>query len=312
MSFADLKKQSKMGSLTEKLIKQVEKLNDSGSKDDDRFWKPVMDKSGVGSAVIRFLPAPEGCELPWAQVWSHAFQGPGGWLIDNCLTTLGQQCPVCEKNRVLWNSGSDRDKEEARKQKRKLSYYANIYVVRDPANPDNEGKVFLYKFGKKIYDKILAAMQPEFEDETPINPFDFWTGANFKLKLVKKDGYWNYDKSEFAAPSAFLDGDDDELERIYKSLSNLNDFTDPKEFKSYEDLKKRLDYTLGLRGVPKSQDPEVVAEEEDWERERRGETTSSSSSRSSSFDNVEVSSSKHNDDEDEDDALSYFQKLAES
>ena len=312
MSFADLKKQSKMGSLTEKLIKQVEKLNDGGSKDDDRFWKPVMDKSGVGSAVIRFLPAAEGCELPWAQVWSHAFQGPGGWLIDNCLTTLGQQCPVCEKNRVLWNSGSDRDKEEARKQKRKLSYYANIYVVRDPANPDNEGKVFLYKFGKKIYDKILAAMQPEFEDETPINPFDFWTGANFKLKLVKKDGYWNYDKSEFAAPSAFLDGDDDELERIYKSLSNLNDFTDPKEFKSYEDLKKRLDYTLGLRGVPKSQDPEVVAEEENWERERRGETSTASSSRSSTFDDAEVPSSKYNDDEDEDDALSYFQKLAES
>lgn len=312
MSFADLKKQSKMGSLTEKLIKQVEKLNDGGSKDDDRFWKPVMDKSGVGSAVIRFLPAPEGCELPWAQVWSHAFQGPGGWLIDNCLTTLGQQCPVCEKNRVLWNSGSDRDKEEARKQKRKLSYYANIYVVRDPANPDNEGKVFLYKFGKKIYDKILAAMQPEFEDETPINPFDFWTGANFKLKLVKKDGYWNYDKSEFAAPSPLLDGDDDELERIYKSLSNLNDFTDPKEFKSYEDLKKRLDYTLGLRGVPKTQDPEVVAEEEEWERERRGETSTASSSRSSTFDDAEVPSSKYSDDEDEDDALSYFQKLAES
>jgi hypothetical protein len=306
MSFADLKKQSKMGSLTEKLIKQVEKLNDSGSKDDDRFWKPVMDKSGVGSAVIRFLPAPEGCELPWAQVWSHAFQGPGGWLIDNCLTTLGQQCPVCEKNRVLWNSGSDRDKEEARKQKRKLSYFANIYVVRDPANPDNEGKVFLYKFGKKIYDKILASMQPEFEDETPINPFDFWTGANFKLKLVKKDGYWNYDKSEFASPSALLDGDDDELERIYKSLNNLNDFVDPKEFKSYDDLKKRLDYTLGLRGVPKNQDPEVVAEEEEWERERRGETTSSVSSVS------ETKSSYQSDDEDDDDALSYFQKLAES
>ncbi len=300
-----------MGSLTEKLIKQVEKLNDSGSKDDDRFWKPVMDKSGVGSAVIRFLPAPEGCELPWAQVWSHAFQGPGGWLIDNCLTTLGQQCPVCEKNRVLWNSGSDADKEEARKQKRKLSYYANIYVVRDPANPQNEGKVFLYKFGKKIFDKIMASMQPEFDDEQPINPFDFWTGANFKLKLKKVAGYWNYDASEFASPSPLLD-DDDELEGIYKSLNNLNDFTDPKEFKSYDDLKKRLDYTLGLRGVPKNQDPEVVAEEEEWERERRGETTSTSS-RSPSYDDmssIPVSSSV--DDEDEDDALSYFQKLAES
>ena len=307
MSFADLKKQSKMGSLTEKLIKQVEKLNESGSKDDDRFWKPVMDKSGVGSAVIRFLPASEGCELPWAQVWSHAFQGPGGWLIDNCLTTLGQQCPVCEKNRVLWNSGSDRDKEEARKQKRKLSYFANIYVVRDPANPDNEGKVFLYKFGKKIFDKIMAAMQPEFDDEEPINPFDFWTGANFKLKLVKKDGYWNYDKSEFASQSPLLDGDDEALERIYKSLNNLNDFTDPKEFKSYDDLKKRLEYTLGLRGVPKSQDPELVQEEEEWERERTGQSKSSSN-----FDDSDISTSKYSDDEDEDDALSYFQKLAES
>ena len=310
MGFADLKKQSKMGSLTEKLIKQVEKLNDSSSKDDDRFWKPVMDKSGVGSAVIRFLPAPEGCELPWAQVWSHAFQGPGGWLIDNCLTTVGQQCPVCEKNRVLWNSGSDRDKEEARKQKRKLSYFANIYVVKDPTNPDNEGKVFLYKFGKKIFDKIMAAMQPEFDDEQPINPFDFWTGANFKLKLVKKDGYWNYDKSEFASSSALLDGDDDELERIYKSLNNLNDFTDAKEFKSYEDLKKRLEYTLGLRGVPKTQDSEVVAEEEEWER--RGETTSSSPSHSTSDGEVSNASSSSSDDEDEDDALSYFQRLAES
>jgi hypothetical protein len=309
MSFADLKKQSRMGSLTEKLIKQVEKLNESGSKDDDRFWKPVMDKSGVGSAVIRFLPAPEGCELPWVQVWSHAFQGTGGWLIDNCLTTLGQQCPVCEKNRVLWNSGSDRDKEEARKQKRKLSYFANIYVVRDPANPDNEGKVFLYKFGKKIFDKIMAAMQPEFDDEEPINPFDFWTGANFKLKLVKKDGYWNYDKSEFASSSSLLDGDDDELERIYKSLNNLNDFTDPKEFKSYDDLKKRLEYTLGLRGVPKNQDPEVVAEEEEWERERNGEVTSGAQTFSSVS---STSSSSKYEDDDEDDALSYFQKLAES
>lgn len=301
MSFADLKKQSKMGSLTEKLIKQVEKLNDSGSKEDDRFWKPVMDKSGVGSAVIRFLPAPANCELPWAQVWSHAFQGPGGWLIDNCLTTLGQQCPVCEKNRVLWNSGSDKDKEEARKQKRKLSYFANIYVVRDPANPQNEGKVFLYKFGKKIFDKITAAMQPEFDDEEPINPFDFWKGANFKLKLVKKDGYWNYDKSEFASPSILLE-DDDELEKIYNSLHDLSSFVSPEQFKSYDELKKRSEYVLGLRGVPKMQDPETVAEEEEWERERRGETSTSSSTTSSSY----------QDDDEDDDALSYFQKLAES
>ena len=312
MSFADLKKQSKLGSLTEKLVKEVEKMNSSSGSADDRIWKLDCDKSGNGYAVVRFLPAPQGEDLPFVKVYSHAFQGPGGWLIDNCLTSLNQKCPICEHNSGLWNSGIDANKEVARKQKRKLTYVSNIYVVKDPANPENEGKVFLFKYGKKIFDKISEAMQPEFEDETPIDPFDFWTGANFKLKLVKKDGYWNYDKSEFAAPSAFLDGDDDELERIYKSLSNLNDFTDPKEFKSYEDLKKRLDYTLGLRGAPRSQDPEVVAEEENWERERRGETTSSSSSRSSSFDDVEVSSSKHSDDEDEDDALSYFQKLAES
>ena len=299
MSFADLKKQSKMGSLTEKLIKQVEKLNDTGSKDDERFWKPVMDKGGTGSAIIRFLPAPEGCDLPWVQVWSHAFQSNGKWMIDNCLTTLGQNCPVCEANRELWNTCSKDNQNIVRDRKRKLSYFANIYVVKDPANPANEGRVFLYKFGKKIFDKIMASMQPEFDDEEPINPFDFWKGANFKLKLVKKDGYWNYDKSEFAPSSALLD-DDDELETIYKSLNNLNDFVAPSEFKSYEDLKKRLDYTLGLKGTPKFQDPETIDEEEEVEVSRPAKETTS------------VRSSVSNDDEDEDDALSYFQKLAES
>ena len=318
MSFADLKKQSRMGSLTEKLVKQVEKMNEKGGgKDDDRFWKPVMDKSGVGSAVIRFLTAPEGSELPWAQVWSHAFQGPGGWLIDNCLTTLGQQCPVCEKNRVLWNSGSDADKEEARKQKRKLSYYANIYVVKDPANPQNEGRVFLYKFGKKIFDKIMTAMQPEFDDDEPINPFDFWQGANFKLKLKKVAGYWNYDSSEFANPSALLDGDDDALEALYKNLHDLQAFVDPKEFKSYEDLKKRLDYTLGLRGTPKMQDQETVEEEAQWERERKGDFSETASysapapSPTADFNAPDITPSSSSADDDEDDALSYFQKLAE-
>ena len=299
MSFADLKKQSKMGSLTEKLIKQVEKLNDTGSKDDERFWKPVMDKGGTGSAVIRFLPAPEGCDLPWVQVWSHAFQSNGKWMIDNCLTTLGQNCPVCEANRELWNTGSKDNQNIVRDRKRKLSYYSNIYVVKDPANPDNEGRVFLYKFGKKIFDKIMASMQPEFDDEEPINPFDFWKGANFKLKLVKKDGYWNYDKSEFAPSSALLD-DDDELETIYKSLNNLNDFVSPSEFKSYEDLKKRLDYTLGIKGTPKYQDPETIGEEEEVESSRPVKES------------VSVRSSASSDDEDEDDAMSYFQKLAES
>jgi hypothetical protein len=297
MAFADLKKQSKMGSLTEKLIKQVDKLNDTGSKDDDRFWKPTMGKGDTGSAVIRFLPAPEGCDLPWAQVWSHAFQGTGGWLIDNCLTTLGKQCPVCEANRELWNTGNKDNQNIVRDRKRKLAYYSNIYVVKDPANPENEGKVFLYKFGKKIFDKITAAMKPEFDDEQPINPFDFWSGANFKLKLVKKDGYWNYDKSEFAESSALLD-DDDELEAIYKSLNDLNDFIDPEQFKSYEDLKKRLGYVLGLKGTTKQQDPETIDEEEEISYNDSSSKTSSSVSSSS-------------DDEDEEDPMSYFSKLAE-
>jgi hypothetical protein len=306
MSFADLKKQSRAGSLTEKLIKQVEKLNSGESGGDDRFWKPEVDKAGNGYAVIRFLPAPEGCELPWAQVWSHAFQGPGGWYIENSLTTMGQKDPVSEHNRVLWNSGSDRDKETARKQKRKLSYYANIYVVSDPAHPENEGRVFLYKFGKKIYDKITEAMQPQFADEQAVNPFDFWEGANFKLKIRKVEGYWNYDKSEFDKPSALLD-DDDKLERIYKNLNDLNEFSAASNFKSYEDLKKRFDYVLGAK-APARQDPETVEEDQQWEAERRGESTPSRSTPSFEIARPAV----QEDDEDADDALSYFQKLAES
>ena len=171
---ANLKSNFHLGSLTSKLVKEVEKMNNTGGGGDERLWKPEMDKTGNGYAVIRFLPAPDGEELPWAKMYSHAFQGPGGWYIENSLTTNGGKDPVSEYNRELWNSGIDADKETVRKQKRKLSYYANIYVVQDKANPQNEGQVFLYKFGKKIFDKIMEAMQPEFEDETAINPFDFW------------------------------------------------------------------------------------------------------------------------------------------
>ena len=196
MSFANLKKQSRLGSLTSKLTNEIEKMNKGSTGGaDERLWKLEVDKAGNGYAVIRFLPAPNGEELPWAKVWSHAFQGPGGWYIENSLTTLGQKDPVSEYNRLLWNSGNDADKDLARKQKRKLSYISNIYVVKDPTNPENEGKVFLYKFGKKIFDKITAAMQPEFEDEEAIDPFDFWQGANFKLKAKNVAGYRNYDSS---------------------------------------------------------------------------------------------------------------------
>jgi hypothetical protein len=303
MSFSDLKKQSSLGSLTQKLVKEVEKMSNTSSSGDDRLWKPEMDKTGNGFAVIRFLPAPEGEELPWAKIYSHAFQGPGGWYIENSLTTLGQKDPVSEHNRELWNSGSDKDKETVRKQKRKLSYYSNIYVVKDPANPSNEGKVFLFKYGKKIFDKIMEAMQPEFEDETPINPFDFWQGANFKLKLVKKDGYWNYDKSEFDRVAPLLD-DDDALEAVWKKQYSLTAVTAPDQFKSYEDLEKRLKYVLGQKTAARPR----LDEEVDNEDNDRGSYAPDFTSRRSEPELPVVSSSN---DEDEDDALSYFQRLAE-
>ncbi len=278
-------------------------MNKGSGGVDDRLWKPEVDKAGNGYAVIRFLPAPEGEELPWAKVYSHAFQGPGGWFIENSLTTLGQKDPVSEYNSQLWNSGLDSDKEVARKQKRKLSYYANIYVVKDPNNSANEGKVFLFKFGKKIFDKITAAMQPEFEDETPINPFDFWGGANFKLKIKKVAGYWNYDSSEFDRPSPLLD-DDDALEAVWKQEYSLSELLAPDQFKSYEDLKKRLDYVLGTRGVPKYQDPEVMDEESD------NDSYSVDPTPRRSVEPVAVAAGVDRD-EDEEDALSYFARLAE-
>ena len=304
MSFADLKKQSRAGSLTERLMKKVEKLNAKGNNTDERLWKPAVDKAGNGYAVIRFLPAHPECDLPWAQVWSHAFQGPGGWYIENSLTTVGKDDPVGELNRSLWNSGRESDKDIARKQKRKLSYYANIYVVKDSANPETEGKTYLYKFGKKIFDKITASMQPEFEDEEPINPFDFWKGANFKLKIKQVGGFWNYDSSEFGKVEALLK-DDEALEKIYDGLYNLNEFTNDDQFKSYEDLKKRLDTVLGTKlptGSLRYQDPEVA--DEDNHREVAAPVDEELAK-------LTAAATPAANTEDEDEALSYFQKLAE-
>ena len=308
MSFADLKKQSKLGSLTAKLVKEVEKMNSVGNSSDERIWKLECDKGGNGYAVIRFLPAPNGEDLPFVKLYSHAFQGPGGWYIENSLTTLGQKDPVSEHNTMLWNNGTDAGKEQARKQKRKLTYIANIYVVKDPANPANEGKVFLYKFGKKIFDKLTAAMQPEFEDEEAIDPFDFWQGANFKLKAKNVAGYRNYDSSEFARPDALLD-DDDAMEAIWKKEYSLAELVGADQFKSYDDLKNRLDYVLGIRGVSKMQDQETVEMEESWERERRGE--SAPEVPQNLRDELNGLSSNSSPDEDDDDALSYFARLAE-
>jgi len=253
-SFANLKRnRSSLETLT-KAIEQVSQPNaEAGSKDDTRFWQPSVDKSGNGMATIRFLPAAaaDGDDaLPWVRVFNHGFQGPGGWFIDNCLTTVNDKCPVCEHNSTLWNSGIEANKEIARKQKRKLTYIANILVVSDPSNPQNEGQIKLFKFGKKIFDKISEAMNPEFADETPVNPFDMWEGANFKLKIRNVEGYRNYDKSEFADKSALFDGSDEKLEELWKNEYSLKDFTDPKQFKPYEQLKTRLDKVLGFDGGP--------------------------------------------------------------
>ncbi len=302
MSFANLKKQSSLGSLTSKLMQEVEKMNTSGGSSDDRLWKPEVDKAGNGFAVIRFLPAPEGEELPWAKVYSHAFQGPGGWLIDNCLTTVNQSCPVCESNRELWNTGSKANQEIVRQRKRKLSYYSNIYVIQDKAHPENEGKVFLFKYGKKIFDKISAAMKPEFDDETPIDPFDFWNGANFKVKITKKDGYWNYDKSEFDNPGTLGNFDDDVLEAIWKKGYSLEEYVKPDSFKSYEQLDARLKSVLGKKNAPP-----VDESFDDEDDNRAPELTQDLRSELNSV----SSYSKSNEDEEEDDALSYFQRLAE-
>ena len=288
MSLASLKRKNNLDSLLDAAQKE-NAPQEKKSYVDERLWRPQLDKSGNGYAVIRFLPPCDGENLPWAKLWSHAFQGPTGqWYIENSLTTLSQKDPVSEHNTRLWNSGVESDKEIARKQKRKLQYYSNNYVVSDTKNPDNEGKVFLYRFGKKIFDKLMEAMQPAFEDETPINPFDFWKGANFKLKIRKVDGYWNYDKSEFDNVSTLSDNDD-ELEKVYKSQYSLNEFTAPTNFKSYDELKTRLDMVLS--GTVAVSTVETLMEDEP--------------TAPAVVDTKAVSAT-----DDEDDAMSYFEKLA--
>ena len=297
MSFASMKRNNALDDLLGAAQKESAP-QEKKSYADERLWKPSMDKTGNGYAVIRFLPAPEGETLPWAKLWNHAFQGPTGqWYIENSLTTLGNNDPVSEYNSKLWNSGIESDKEIARKQKRKLQYYANIYVVTDSAHPENEGKVFLYRFGKKIFDKVTEAMSPAFEDETPINPFDFWNGANFKLKLRKVDGYWNYDKSEFEGVSA-LSEDDDVLEGIYKKQYSLNEFTAASNFKSYDELKTRLDMVLSG----------TVAANTTVQTLMEDEPTASLTvdTKETPAPTVTVSA-----DDNEDDAMSYFEKLAD-
>jgi hypothetical protein len=296
MSLQALKKQNSLDALLGAVQKENQPL-EKKSYVDERIWKPVMDKTGNGYAVIRFLPMIEGESLPWVKVWNHAFQGPTGqWYIENSLTTVGQNDPVSEMNSAYWNSGVESDKEIARRQKRKLQYFANIYVVNDPKNPDNEGKVFLYRFGKKIFDKCMESMQPAFEDESPVNPFDFWEGANFKLKIRKVDGYWNYDKSEFEAPSPLFD-DDDKIEEVWKKQYSLEEFSAPTNFKSYDELKTRLDMVLAGTTAIGTAATTIVEDEPSL-------STVTVDTKEEPAPTVEVS------DDDDEDTMSYFEKLA--
>jgi hypothetical protein len=292
MDFETLKSSSSGFDKLTKALEQNLNPEDQSNKNkyqDDRFWKPELDKTGNGYAVIRFLPAVSGEDLPWQRVWSHAFQDKGGWYIENSLTTLNQKDPVSEENTRLWNTGVDSDKEIARKRKRKLSYYSNILIVSDPKHPENEGKVFLFKFGKKIFDKITEAMQPAFEDEAAINPFDFWKGANFKLKIRKVDGYWNYDKSEFETPTTVA-SDDNAIKEIWAKQYALKPFLAPDNFKTYDELKEKLNRVIA--GTRKTE----TVDNADLPPQSNGSAKSINNS-------VDAS--------DDDDTMSYFSKLAE-
>ena len=292
MSLAQLKKSNSLDQLLGAAASE-NKPQEKKSYVDERLWKPELDKTGNGYAVIRFLPAVDGENMPWAKIWNHAFQGPTGqWYIENSLTTLNQNDPVSEMNSAYWNSGIESDKEIARRQKRKLQYFSNIYVVSDTRHPEHEGKVFLFRYGKKIFDKIMEAMQPAFEDEVAINPFDFWGGANFKLKIRKVDGFWNYDKSEFETPTALFDNDDD-IEKVWNKQYALNEFTASTNFKSYDELKTRLNMVLaGTTTVGNvttlMEDEPVVSAVVDTKEEPAPVTV-----------------------EDDEDTMNYFQKLAD-
>ena len=293
-SFASLKqnRNATIANLTAELEKTQQQ---TVSYVDDRYWKPERDKSGNGYAVVRFLPQTEGEDLPWVRMWNHGFQGPGGWYIENSLTTLNQKDPVSEFNTSLWNNGTEAGKEQARKQKRRLNYVSNILVIKDPANPDNEGKHFLYRYGKRIFDKINDAMNPEFQDETPMNPFDYWEGADFKLKIRTVDGFVNYDRSEFDSNSAILDGDDAKLEELYNKQYSLQELVAPDQFKTFDELKAKMERVLGFEaGTDRVKFEEVEDTAPTPEPEISIESTYETS-----------------EGEGEEDTLSYFQKLAE-
>ena len=303
MSFEKLKQNR--DSAISKLVSAADSSSEKKTYGDDRIWKPTVDKAGNGYAVLRFLPAGAGEDLPWVRYWDHGFKGPTGrWYIERSLTSIGQPDPVSELNSQLWNTGRDEDKELARLRKRRLHHVSNVLVVSDSGNPENEGKVFLYEYGKKIMDKIMDVMQPQFQDETPINPFDFWSGANFKLKIRNVEGYRNYDKSEFDSSSSLFDGDEAQLEEVYNKLHKLSEFTDPENYKSYSDLKRKLFEVIGEAEVATGLSTEQQVELNTVKEAPVMNTTESEAPVEKSDDATSEGNS--------DDTLSYFAKLASS
>lgn len=293
-SFSALKKNSSL----EKLTKAIEASGKQVyAKDDERFWQPDVDKAQNGYAVVRLLDAPEkdgDDAMPWVQLFNHGFQGPGGWYIENCPTTMNGKCPACEHNSRLWNSGIETNKDIVRNQKRRLTYITNVLVITDAKRPENEGKVFLWKFGKKIFDKINEKLQPQFEDEVSMNPFDFWKGANLKIKIRSVEGYRNYDKSEFDTITPIA-GTDKEIEALWKSAYSLREFVAPDQFKSYDELKAKLDKTLGAGGAAAASAKPIDMNDVPFSAPREDKPKATAES-------VTIESS---------DDLSYFEKLAQ-
>jgi hypothetical protein len=305
MSFANLKK-NRSKSL-EKLSQQLDEMSNKGYSDPikEKYWQPTLDSAKNGFAIIRFLPASNGEDIPFVRIWGHGFQGPGGWYIENSLTTLKQDDPVSALNSKLWNSSTDDkgpERTQARKQKRKLRYHSNILVIKDPANPENEGKVFLYSYGKKIFDKLNDMMNPQFEDETPVNPFDFWEGADFRLKIRQVDGYVNYDKSDFDTPAALYGGDEEKLEEVYNQLHPLQELVAPSQFKTYQELENRLHKVLGITGSATSTKTADEMIDEDLDMSKLGKSDDAADLKESKA--TEPSATEDDDD------LEFFKNLA--
>lgn len=308
--FASFKKGSK--SSISKIAKELEKVTKGGGENsykDDRFWKAEVDKTGNGYAVVRFLPAPPNEDLPWVRIFSHGFQSKGGWYIENCPTTIGGKCPVCEANNELWNSGNEDDKNIARDRKRKLSYISNIMVIEDPVNPSNNGKVFLFRYGKKIFDKVNDKMNPQYKDEDAVNPFDFWQGANFKLKIRNVEGYTNYDKSEFSASAPLLEGNDKELEALWRKEYPLQEFVKPDQFKPHAELKTKFQSVINGSATAKAENMNLS---EDEEETTQAKFTPKFPAKEAKAPGREVAAkvAKSESSDDDDDALNYFRKLA--